>query len=142
MKKLLSFFIFISILMFSCDQSVNMLLGVGQALDSESPKISITSPENGIYTNKSNITITGKCSDNVGVTKIRGEASINGVTSVVTEEINLRAVRDGSWEITFDADKLDSVLNLWRSGLKVTFTFTCYDAAGNTVVEHLFLYLF
>ena len=141
MKRLLSFFIFISILMFSCDQSVNMLLGVGQALDSESPKISITSPENGIYTNKSNITITGKCSDNVGVTKIRGEASINGVTSVVTEEINLRAVRDGSWEITFDADKLDSVLNLWRSGLKVTFTFTCYDAAGNTVVEHLFLYV-
>ena len=141
MKKLLSFFIFISILMFSCDQSVNMLIGVGQALDNESPKISVTSPENGIYVNRSNITITGKCSDNVGVTRIKADAGLNGVTSVVTEEISLRAVRDGSWTITFDADKLDRILNLWRSGLKVTFTLTCYDAAGNSVVEHIFLYI-
>ena len=141
MKKLLSFFIFISILMFSCDQSVNMLIGVGQALDNESPKISVTSPENGIYVNRSNITITGKCSDNVGVTRIKADAGLNGVTSVATEEISLRAVRDGLWTITFDADKLDRILNLWRSGLKVTFTLTCYDAAGNSVVEHIFLYI-
>ena len=141
MKKLFSFFIFISILMFSCDQSVNMLIGVGQALDNESPKISVTSPENGIYVNRSNITITGKCSDNVGVTRIKADAGLNDVTSVATEEISLRAVRDGSWTITFDADKLDRILNLWRSGLKVTFTLTCYDAAGNSVVEHIFLYI-
>jgi hypothetical protein len=118
-----------------------MLLGVGQALDSESPKISIISPENGIYVNKSNITITGKCSDNVGVTRINAQAGIAGVTSTVTKNVNLHSVREGCWSVTFEADELERGLNLWRSGLKVTFTFTCYDAAGNTVVEHLFLYV-
>ena len=76
MKRLIC--LFISILLFGCSQSTNMFLGVGQALDSQTPKISITSPENGIYVNKSDITITGTCSDNVGVTKIRAEAGING----------------------------------------------------------------
>ena len=141
MKKMIYLFSFISILMFSCDQSANMFLGVGQALDSESPKISITSPENGIYVNKSDITITGMCSDNVGVTRIRGEAGINETASVVTEEIKFSSVRERSWSVTFDKNDLDRILNLWRSGLKVTFTFTCYDAAGNTTVEHLFLYV-
>ena len=141
MKKMIYLFSFISILMFSCDQSANMFLGVGQALDSESPKISITSPENGIYVNKSDITITGNCSDNVGVTRIRAEAGINETASIVTEEIKFPSMRDRSWSVTFDKNDLDRILNLWRSGLKVTFTFTCYDAAGNTTVEHLFLYV-
>lgn len=70
LMKSISIVLMLLIIMFSCDQSANMFLGVGQAIDSESPKISITSPENGIYVNKSNITITGKCSDNVGVTRI------------------------------------------------------------------------
>ena len=142
MRKLLSFFIFISILMFSCDQSVNMLLGVGQALDSESPKISITPPENGIYINKSNITIEGQCSDNVGVTRITAEASLADVTAKVTEELFFKkALTAGNWSITFNADKLDRELNLWQSGKEVTFTLTCYDAAGNNMVQHLFLYI-
>ena len=141
LMKSISIVLMLLIIMFSCDQSANMFLGVGQAIDSESPKISITSPENGIYVNKSNITITGKCSDNVGVTRIRAEAGINEIAFTVTEEIKFSSVRSSFWSVTFDADKLDRVLNLWRSGLKVTFTFTCYDAAGNTVVEHLFLYV-
>ena len=141
MRKLFGFFIFIFILMFSCDQSVNMLLGVGQALDSQSPEISVTSPENGIYVNKSAITIEGKCSDNVGVTRINAQAEIAGVTSTVTKNVNLRSVREGSWSVTFEADELERGLNLWRSGLKVTFTLTCCDAAGNSMVEHIFLYI-
>ena len=141
MRKLIYLFILISILMFSCSQSSNMFLGVGQALDSQSPKINITSPENGVYINKSDITITGMCSDNVGVTRIRAEAGINETASVVTEEISFTSVRERSWSVTFDKNDLDRILNLWRSGLKVTFTFTCYDAAGNTTVEHLFLYV-
>ena len=139
MKRLIC--LFISILLFGCSQSTNMFLGVGQALDSQTPKISITSPENGIYVNKSDITITGTCSDNVGVTKIRAEAGINETASVVTEEIKFTSAREGSWSVTFDENDLDKVLKLWRSGLKITFTFTCYDGAGNTTVEHLFLYV-
>lgn len=141
MKKHFCLFICIFFLILGCDQSVNMLLGVGQALDNEPPKISVTSPENGIYVNKSDITITGTCSDNVGVTKISVSAGLTGVTSVSTEEISLKSVRDGSWSVTFNKDKLDRELNLWHSGLKVTFTLTCYDAAGNSVVEHIFLYI-
>ena len=139
MKRLIC--LFISILLFGCSQSTNMFLGVGQALDSQTPKISITSPENGIYVNKSDITITGTCSDNVGVTKIRAEAGINETASVVTEEIKFTSAREGSWSVTFDENDLDKILKLWRSGLKITFTFTCYDGAGNTTVEHLFLYV-
>ena len=139
MKKLICFFV--SILLFSCAQSSNMFLGVGQALDRESPNIVIMSPENGTYVNKSDITITGNCSDNVGVTLIKAEAGINNTALFVTEEVKLSAERKSFWSVTFDEDELDRVLNLWRSGLKVTFTFTCYDAAGNTTVEHLFLYV-
>lgn len=141
MKKQICLFICIFFLILGCDQSVNMLLGVGQALDNEPPKISVTSPENGIYVNKSDITITGTCSDNVGVTRISISAGLTGVTSVVTEETYLKSVREGSWSVTFDESKLGRDLNLWQSGLKVTFTLTCYDAAGNSVVEHIFLYI-
>lgn len=145
MKKQLCLFFCIFFFVLGCDQSVNMLLGVGQALDSESPQIKVTSPENGNYVKKSDITITGTCSDNVGVTKISvsASASLNGETStsVSTESISLKSVQDGTWSVTFDKDKLDRELNLWRSGLKVTFTVTCYDAAGNFVVEHIFLYV-
>ena len=130
------FFLFLG-----CTQSSNMFLGVGQALDSEPPKINITSPENGIYVNKSSITITGNCVDNVGVAKIRATAGISETASVVTEEIKLPSVRESSWTVTFDENDLDRILNLWRSGLKIAFTFTCYDTAGNSVVEHLFLYV-
>ena len=130
------FFLFLG-----CTQSSNMFLGVGQALDSEPPKINITSPENGIYVNKSSITITGNCVDNVGVAKIKATAGISETASVVTEEIKLPSVRESSWTVTFDENDLDRILNLWRSGLKVAFTFTCYDTAGNSVVEHLFLYV-
>ncbi|MEE1290071.1 MAG: Ig-like domain-containing protein, partial [Spirochaetota bacterium] len=130
------FFLFLG-----CTQSSNMFLGVGQALDSEPPKINITSPENGIYVNKSSITITGNCVDNVGVARIRATAGISETASVVTEEIKLPSVRESSWTVTFDENDLDRILNLWRSGLKVAFTFTCYDTAGNSVVEHLFLYV-
>ena len=139
MKKLICFFV--SILLFSCAQSSNMFLGVGQALDRESPNIVIMSPENGTYVNKSDITITGNCSDNVGVTLIKAEAGINNTALFVTEEVKLSSESKSFWSVTFDEDELDRVLNLWRSGLKVTFTFTCYDAAGNTTVEHLFLYV-
>ena len=139
MKKIICFFIFI--LFLGCTQSTNMFLGVGQALDAQAPKISITSPENGVYVNKSDITITGMCSDNVGVTRIRAEAGINETVSVVKEEIKFPSVKERSWSVTFKQNDLDRILNLWRSGLKVTFTFTCYDAAGNTTVEHLFLYV-
>ena len=93
LMKSISIVLMLLIIMFSCDQSANMFLGVGQAIDSESPKISITSPENGIYVNKSNITITGKCSDNVGVTRIRAEAGINEIAFTVTEEIKFSSVR-------------------------------------------------
>ena len=142
MNKTMIFFISIFFLLISCDQSVNMFLGVGQALDSESPKISITPPENGIYINKSNITIEGQCSDNVGVTRITAEASIADVTAKVTEELFFKkALTGGNWSITFDADKLDRELKLWQSGKEVTFTLTCYDAAGNNMVQHLFLYI-
>ena len=88
MKKLLCFLIFV--LFLGCSQSSNMFLGVGQALDSESPKISITSPENGIYVNKSDITITGNCSDNVGVTRIRAEAGINETAATAMSRRLLR----------------------------------------------------
>lgn len=141
MKKQVCLFICIFFLILGCDQSVNMLLGVGQAIDNEPPKISVTSPENGIYVNKSDITITGTCSDNVGVTRISISAGLTGVTSVVTEERYLKNVREGSWIVTFNESKLGRDLNLWQSGLKVTFTLTCYDAAGNSVVEHIFLYI-
>ena len=141
MKKIIYLFIFISILLFGCAQSSNMFLGVGQALDSQSPKISITSPENGVYINKSDVTITGICSDNVGVTRIRAEAGINETASVVTEEMRFSSVRESYWSVTFKESDLERVLKLWRSGLKVTFTFTCYDGAGNATVEHLFLYV-
>ncbi|MEE1289566.1 MAG: Ig-like domain-containing protein, partial [Spirochaetota bacterium] len=142
MNKLIIFFICIFFLLTtSCDQSVNMLIGVGQALDSQAPEVSVTSPENGIYINKSDITISGKCSDNVGVTRINAQAGIAGVTSTVTKNVNLHSVREGSWSVTFEADELERGLNLWRSGLKVTFTLTCCDAAGNSMVEHIFLYI-
>ena len=91
------FFLFLG-----CTQSSNMFLGVGQALDSEPPKINITSPENGIYVNKSSITITGNCVDNVGVAKIKATAGISETASVVTEEIKLPSVRESSWTVTFD----------------------------------------
>ena len=116
MKKLICFFV--SILLFSCAQSSNMFLGVGQALDRESPNIVIMSPENGTYVNKSDITITGNCSDNVGVTLIKAEAGINNTALFVTEEVKLSAERKSFWSVTFDEDELFDMITGIGSGTK------------------------
>lgn len=88
MKKVVKFFKFVAGLMV-VSAFVGCETGLGQALDLEAPVITVTSPETLSNVHKA-FTITGTCSDNIGVTRVYiqdkqtgavyANASINGTS--------------------------------------------------------------
>ncbi len=128
-----SFFVSVMIILLTiftilgCSQDVmNPLFGMGNKLDSEYPKLKITSPKASSLLPRY-FTITGTTSDDMGVDTL----TIVAKNKAGNEAINITMNPDSKWSTNIDAIGLDDGSN--------KFIFTLRDKSGNTVREELSL---
>ncbi len=147
MKNIISnlFSVLIIVVLFSlnigCPQEggVNMFVGVGRSVDQEDPEIWVTSPPDGGYLKRADLTLSGLYKDNVGVTKVRVEMRDMATSKSLSRDKSYDELSNGSWEITFSKDDLDALGLFDGEGTQVYFRVTAFDAMENSGFTSLLL---
>ena len=137
--RVISAFVFsiVFLMNVSCPQEggFNAFVAVGREVDQTPPKISITSPKNGEYLPRGDLSLNGIASDNIAVTRIvvTMTIKIDGKDEVLTTETSQF---DGDmWSVTFTEQQAEKLGVFNTNGAKVTFTASAYDAQQNSGPE-------
>ncbi|MBQ3923668.1 MAG: hypothetical protein II707_10245, partial [Spirochaetales bacterium] len=147
MKNIISnlFSVLIIVVLFSlnigCPQEggVNMFVGVGRSVDQEDPEIWVTSPADGGYLRKADLTLSGLYKDNVGVTKVCVEMRDMSTSESIMQTKSYDGLTEGTWEITFSQKNLEDLHLFDGEGTQVYFRVTAYDAMENSGFTSLLL---